>query len=90
MTALTFIWFTFQIAAMVQTAPKPHSPQIFAAVNRCGLLIFIAANLLTGVINLTTNTMDTSDTVAVLVIMIYLCTIGVLALFIDFFVHGQN
>ncbi|GAA5896233.1 hypothetical protein JCM6882_008526 [Rhodosporidiobolus microsporus] len=47
------------------------APAIFEAINRNGLVVFLAANLLTGLVNLTVPTMYTSDGTAVSVLVLY-------------------
>mmetsp|Transcript_15452 Transcript_15452/g.17969 ORF Transcript_15452/g.17969 Transcript_15452/m.17969 type:complete len:558 (+) Transcript_15452:112-1785(+) len=58
-------------------------PPIFAAVNRHGLIVFILANLMTGAVNLSMNTLEATNDEAILVIFCYLCSIGVVALLIN-------
>jgi len=58
-------------------------PPIFQAVNRNGLLVFVIANLLTGAVNLSINTLEASDSIALLVVFTYLCAVGVVALLAD-------
>ena len=60
-----------------------HPSPIFSAVNRNGLLIFVIANLLTGAVNITINTLETSDVNALGIIFVYLCSIGAIALILD-------
>ncbi|GAA5990615.1 hypothetical protein JCM10908_003156 [Rhodotorula pacifica] len=48
-----------------------EAPAIFEAINRNGLLVFLAANLLTGLVNVSLETMYASDSVAVLVLTGY-------------------
>jgi hypothetical protein len=50
-------------------------------VNQKGLDIFLIANVLTGVINLNINTIDTSDFIALGIILIYLFVITAFAYF---------
>eukprot|EP00553_Chaetoceros_curvisetus_P004751 CAMPEP_0204624242 /NCGR_PEP_ID=MMETSP0717-20131115/9994_1 /ASSEMBLY_ACC=CAM_ASM_000666 /TAXON_ID=230516 /ORGANISM="Chaetoceros curvisetus" /LENGTH=108 /DNA_ID=CAMNT_0051639567 /DNA_START=117 /DNA_END=443 /DNA_ORIENTATION=+ len=65
--------------------PKAEiNPPIFSAVNRHGLIIFILANLMTGGVNLSMNTLEASHAEAIAVIFVYLCGIGAAALFLDF------
>jgi glucosaminylphosphatidylinositol acyltransferase len=50
-------------------------PPCMSALNRYGLVVFIGANLLTGVVNLSMNTLKTSPWTARLVLSLYLATI---------------
>jgi phosphatidylinositol glycan class W len=64
-------------------------PPIFLAVNRHGLLVFVLANLLTGLTNLTMNTMEASDAQALLVLFLYLCAVGTVSLLLDHLLQGK-
>jgi len=55
----------------------------FTAVNRNGLIVFLIANLLTGAVNLSINTLAASNAMALSVIFGYLCTVGLIALLLD-------
>jgi glucosaminylphosphatidylinositol acyltransferase len=59
---------------------RPRVPIVFQAVNRHGFLSFLVANLLTGLTNLTINTLDVSDAIALLILFMYLCAVGCFAL----------
>ena len=59
------------------------NPPIFAAVNRHGLIVFILVNLMTGIVNLSINTLEASRGLAIVVIFLYLCSVGAVALLID-------
>ncbi|GAA5954654.1 hypothetical protein JCM8115_004652 [Rhodotorula mucilaginosa] len=50
---------------------EAKAPAIFEAINRNGLVVFLVANLMTGLINVTLETMYASDFVAVLVLSGY-------------------
>lgn len=63
---------------------KNKVPPIFNAVNRNGLLVFLIANLLTGMVNLSMNTLAASDQLALFVVFLYLCTVGGLSLIIEY------
>jgi phosphatidylinositol glycan class W len=58
-------------------------PPIFQAMNRHGLLVFVVANLLTGLTNLTINTLEASNFEAILVVFAYLCVVGCFSLICD-------
>lgn len=64
-------------------------PPIFLAVNRHGLLVFVLANLLTGLTNLTMNTLEASDAQALLVLFVYLCAVGSVSLLLDHLLSGK-
>ena len=59
-------------------------PPIFNAVNRNGFIVFVVANLLTGLVNLSMNTLAASDPVALLVVFLYLCSVGCFSLILDY------
>ncbi|KAM0751674.1 GWT1-domain-containing protein [Meredithblackwellia eburnea MCA 4105] len=52
-------------------SPAAHPPAIFDAMNRNSLLIFLIANLLTGLVNLTMQTMYASNGKALIVLLLY-------------------
>lgn len=58
-------------------------PFVLSAVNRQGLVIFIVANLMTGIVNLTINTLEASDTMAFAILVLYVSTIGIVAVLLD-------
>ena len=51
-------------------------PPTWAAVNRHGMIAFLVANLLTGLVNLTVPTIDTGDGPALCLLVAYLAGIG--------------
>jgi len=67
------------------TPTRPRVPIVFQAVNRHGLLAFLVANLLTGITNISINTLEVSDPVALLVLFVYLCAVGGFALVLHHF-----
>ena len=67
-------------AASVVATTRPRVPIVFQAVNRHGLLAFLVANLLTGLTNISINTLEVSDSLALLVLFVYLCAVGGFAL----------
>ena len=69
---LAFLW------SVTETVPP-----IFEAVNRHGLLVFVVANLLTGLTNITINTLEASDTRALVVLVSYLGAVGCFSLLCD-------
>jgi phosphatidylinositol glycan class W len=60
-----------------------NASPVFEAVNRHGLLVFVVANLLTGLINLSINTLEVGKLVALLIIFVYMCVIGAFSLLVD-------
>ena len=69
-----------------QTLPQMDVlvPVVWAAMNRHGLLCFIAANLLTGILNLTIpNMLKISGPAALDILTMYVSAIGLLALLLD-------
>jgi glucosaminylphosphatidylinositol acyltransferase len=58
-------------------------PPILAAVNRNGLSIFIIANLLTGLVNISINTLTVHNGTAVSILIIYVSTVGLVGVLID-------
>ncbi|GAC71605.1 uncharacterized membrane protein [Moesziomyces antarcticus T-34] len=49
----------------------PVTPRILDDINRHSLVVFLVANLLTGVVNMATQTMYARDAVAVLILLVY-------------------
>lgn len=60
-----------------------ENPPIFSAVNQHSLLIFILANLMTGFVNLSMDTLNATHAQAISVIFLYLCAVGVVALVLE-------
>lgn len=54
----------------IQTASAPL-PTTYDAINRNGIVVFLVANLLTGAINMTMQTMYSSDRTALAVVLGY-------------------
>ena len=63
---------------------RDRTSTILYAFNRHGLLVFLIANLLTGVVNLTTPTLDVSDTTAMMLLISYAAIVSGVALGLDF------
>lgn len=57
--------------------------RLLRAFNRNGLAVFLIANLLTGLVNLTVPTLKVSDQIAMLVLMAYLAVLAVVAYELD-------
>ncbi len=53
------------------TPADPVTPGLLADLNRHSLTVFLAANLLTGLVNVTTQTMYTRDSVALIILLMY-------------------
>jgi phosphatidylinositol glycan class W len=65
------------------TALPLDPPPILASVNRNGLTSFIIANLLTGLVNLSINTLEIQNGIALSILMLYVCIVGILAVLMD-------
>ena len=74
---LLLIWAAYYLARSRSVSP------IFDAVNRHGLIVFILANLMTGLVNITINTLEVGDGQALGVIFVYLFAVGSVALAVD-------
>jgi phosphatidylinositol glycan class W len=100
MTILSLVWLSFfycskrSIHSLKNDNDDDEStitPPIFAAVNKHGLIVFILANLMTGAVNLSMNTLEATNSQAIAVIFCYLCAVGTVALFVDYiFRHGTR
>ncbi len=60
-----------------------RAPPLLEAVNRFGLAVFLSSNILTGLVNLTFDTLHTSDGMAMLILTVYLMLVCGFALFLD-------
>lgn len=60
------------------------TPRILRAFNRNGLAVFLAANLLTGLINLGVNTLSMTDTQAICILLNYAALVTSIALGLDY------
>ncbi|GFH48124.1 hypothetical protein CTEN210_04600 [Chaetoceros tenuissimus] len=83
LTILSLTWLSFGLGTKKEKIKTDKNPPLFAAVNRHGLLVFILANLMTGAVNLTVDTINSSDSKSVFIIFCYLCAVGAVALFLD-------
>jgi phosphatidylinositol glycan class W len=63
--------------------PCASIPRILEAVNRFGLAVFLSSNLLTGLVNLTVDTLHSSDGKAVFILSLYLGLVCGFALLLD-------
>lgn len=78
------IWLAFSFAFRKSgNLSDAINPSIFAATNRQGLKVFILANLLTGAVNLCMNTLETSDSIALILIIAYVLSVGAASFFMD-------
>lgn len=83
LTILSLTWLSFELGTKKEIVKSDKNPPIFSAVNRHGLLVFILANLMTGAVNLTVDTLNSSDSKSIFIIFCYLCAVGAVALFLD-------
>jgi phosphatidylinositol glycan class W len=61
----------------------PYLPIVMETVNRHGLLMFLIANLLTGLVNITIPTLEVRDPWAFLIVFGYISVVGAAALMLD-------
>jgi hypothetical protein len=62
---------------------KTSCPPIFESINRHGLLVFVIANLITGLVNLIMNTMACSVYKSFVIMTLYASTLAGISLIID-------
>lgn len=79
---LTMFWWVLRAS---EEGDGGHSllPPMCVAVNRHGMPAFVVANLLTGLVNLSIPTLETSNTTAMFILLSYLILVGCLALALD-------
>ncbi|KAF9044961.1 GPI-anchored wall transfer protein 1 [Panaeolus papilionaceus] len=70
----------------IQSAAPGNPPHLLHVINRYGLWIFLGANVLTGLINLTISTMYTSDLKAIFILSLY--SIAVCA--VPWYIEGRK
>jgi GWT1 len=58
-------------------------PIVLAAINRNGFPVFVIANLLTGAVNLSVNTLEYSHSGAMTILVAYMCIVGVVTIMLD-------
>lgn len=85
---LFLIWLAFYLARLSADVVKP-SP-IFYAVNRHSLVVFVLANLMTGLVNISTDTLAAGDREALLIIFGYLFSVGSVALLLDWVIPSKG
>jgi phosphatidylinositol glycan class W len=71
------------LSALQLTTTQERVPVVWDTVNRHGLLMFLIANLLTGLVNLTVPTLDIPDLLALVIVFDYICVVGIAALLLD-------
>jgi glucosaminylphosphatidylinositol acyltransferase len=73
------------IVAALRIVPqyRDKPPPCMTAVNRQGWWVFVGANLLTGIVNLSMNTLHASHRIALLVLSMYILSVGGGALLLD-------
>jgi phosphatidylinositol glycan class W len=72
-----------QIQAIRDTRSDCIIPPTWDTVNRHGLIMFLIANLLTGLVNLTMPTLDMTSKGALIVVFGYICLVGLISLWVD-------
>lgn len=73
----------FQSSCREGSRVSVPKPTVLSSVNRNGLVIFVVANLLTGAVNLSINTLQVGNLMAVGILSVYLCTVATLAICMD-------
>lgn len=83
LTILLCTWIPFELGTENN---RNHTgvPPIFAAANRHGLIVFIIANLMTGIVNISINTLQVSYGEGLLAIICYIYGVSIVALLVDF------
>ena len=73
------------LSTLILIIYKRHQRVTFLArlVNKHGLACFIVANLLTGIVNLSINTLEASDGTAVTILLAYLTAVGLFVMLLD-------
>jgi phosphatidylinositol glycan class W len=59
-------------------------PPVFEAINKHGMMVFVIANLLTGLVNISINTLEVSDGMALGILAIYMSAISVVAIALEY------
>jgi phosphatidylinositol glycan class W len=87
---ITMLTLIHTIVASTSRKSATSPPPILHAINRHGLLVFVVANLLTGLVNLSMNTLEASDGVALFVLSIYLFGVSGVALLADYILPSKD
>lgn len=84
---MSILLFTWLACSFTYNGKWNHndniSPPIFQAVNNNGFLVFVLANLMTGAVNLSMDTLNASNMEALIAIFSYLFSVGAVALLLD-------
>lgn len=56
---------------------------LYSAINRNQLAVFLLANVLTGLVNMSINTIRTSDPIALVIIILYMIVVSLAATIAD-------
>ena len=70
-TSFLLGYLVIEINLFPSPAPRQAVPPLLEAINRNGLAVFLVANLLTGLVNVTIQTMYAPDVSATLVLLSY-------------------
>ncbi|SCZ92518.1 BZ3500_MvSof-1268-A1-R1_Chr5-2g07936 [Microbotryum saponariae] len=71
-TAFLFLYLCVHLwASKSPTTRSSSAPRIFEAINKNGLLVFLVANLLTGLVNVSIESMYTGTMIAMLSLIVY-------------------
>ncbi|KAL7543000.1 hypothetical protein ACHAXR_012284 [Thalassiosira sp. AJA248-18] len=82
---LCLIHYTMKRVPTSENENNHTMPQILDAVNRFGLAVFLSSNILTGLVNLTVDTLHSSNGKALFVLSIYLALVSGIAILLDIF-----
>lgn len=83
MTILSLIEYVTTSFTLANDNKPPTIPCILNAVNRNGLAVFLVSNILTGLVNLTVDTLHASNGKAMGILSMYLAAVCGIAFFLD-------
>jgi phosphatidylinositol glycan class W len=83
MTILSLIDYIITHNCRINNNKPPQIPCILNAVNRHGLAVFLLSNILTGLVNLTIDTLHASELKALAVLFVYLALVCGCSLLLD-------